>query len=127
MSYTKALERDNTRWSLSEFIALHGNFSIIKEYDSGRWYGRFNNGGVWTHVHIEKKIRGTAITHILKTQDNYEITSSLGEYILHMKGDIIDYATVEQDLDSNPQNTENLDVHEYYRDNPDIFDGEVIW
>lgn len=126
MSYTKALERDNTRWTLSEFMALHGNFSIIQEADTGKWYGRFNNKGVWTHVHIEKKIRGTAISHILNNQDCYEITASLEEYILYKKGDIIDYATVEQDLDPISPNTDYYDVHEYYRENPDIFDGEVI-
>lgn len=127
MSYTKALESDNTRWSLSEFIALHGHFSIIQEADTGRLCGRFNNRGIWTHVHIEKKVRGTAISHILNNQDNYEIIASLGEYILYKKEDIIDYATVEQDLNPNDTNTQYFDVHEYYRENPDIFEGEVIW
>ena len=127
MSYTKALESDNTRWSLSEFTALHGRFSIIQEVSTGRLCGRFNNRGDWTEVHIEKKIRGIAISHILNNQDDYEIIASLGEYILYKKGDIIDYATVEQDLNPNEQNAQYFDVHEYYRENPDIIEGEVIW
>ena len=31
MNYTIATEKDKTIWSLSEFIELHGNFSIIQE------------------------------------------------------------------------------------------------
>lgn len=102
MSYTRPIENDDTKWSLAEFIALHGNFSIIREAQTGSWCGRFSVRGVWTDVFIEKKVRGIAISEILHNQGNYEVVAVLKEiYVLYRKGDIIDYADVWHGLNPN--------------------------
>ena len=128
MSYTKATEKDRTKWSLSEFIAQRGNFTILQEVTTGNWYARFNNKGIWTHVHIENKIKRTPIHYILSHQDEYEVIADLQEYCLYRKGDIIDYSGIWKDL--HPFEYENDDskytTHDYYMNNPDIFNGEIM-
>ena len=97
MKFTKATEKDGSLWSLSEFIALHGRFSIVQEHLTGVICGRFNRKGIWTQVHIEKKVRGIPISDILNNQNAYEVIVVIDEYCLYRKGDIIAYNVIWED------------------------------
>lgn len=98
MKYTEAKEAPDTEWSLSEFIVLHGNFTIIQEYETGLWYGIFSNRGIRIYTHIEKKIRGIPITTLLDNQDNYKVFVVYDTYCLKRKNDTPDYAAIWDDL-----------------------------
>lgn len=128
MEYTKAKEDPNTKWPLREFVVLHGNFTIIQEYETGLWCGRFNNRGIWTHTHIEKKVRGTPVPEILNNQEEYEVVvlEIYEEYCLCRKGQNIDYNVIYKDLNPYETESEDFNTQEYYNNNPDIFDGEVL-
>lgn len=126
MKYTKASERDKRTWSLPEFIALYGKFSIIKDHRTGCICGVFGSKGVYTLVHLEKKIRGTSISDILGNQSAYEVIVVIDEYCLYKKGTLIDYSTVWEDSNSDGPGYKNLDLLEYFNENPDIFDGRVL-
>jgi hypothetical protein len=124
MNYTIATEKDKTIWSLSEFIEINGDFSIIQEATIGNWYGRFNNRGVWTHVHIESKAKGTPISYILKHQDEYNVEVVVDEYCLYKVGDAINFSEIQREFGL-IDDTEYT-AQDYYMDNPDIFDGEIV-
>ena len=127
MTYTKASEKDDTVWSLLEFISLHGNFSILKEETTNQWYGSFSNKGTIVYTHIERKVRGTSISYILNHQDEYKVIVAIDEYCLYKAGDIIDYSAIAADSDpSISQEDFYYTAQDYYRDNPDIFLGEVF-
>ena len=127
MNYTKAIEKDSSTWPLSEFITLHGNFSIVKEAPVKQLCGRFNSKGIYTDVHIEKKVRRTPVSYILNHQEEYEVVVVIDEYCLYKIGDIIDYSTIAADSDPSIDQEESYyTAHDYYRDNPDIFLGEVL-
>lgn len=128
MYYTIATEKDKTVWSLSEFIEIYGDFSIIQEVTTGNWYGRFNNRGVWTHVHIESKVRGTSIPYILKHQEEYSVEVIVDEYCLYKINDAINFNEIqrESDLIDDKQSYSEYTAQDYYMDNPDIFDGEIV-
>lgn len=128
MNYTIATEKDKTVWSLSEFIKLHGNFTIIQEATTGNWYGRFNNRGIWTHIHIESKVKGTSISYILKHQDEYNVEVIIDEYCLYKIGDTINFNEIQQEsgLIDDKQSYSEYTVQDYYMDNPDIFDGKIV-
>jgi hypothetical protein len=127
MNYTKAIEKDSSTWSLSEFITLHGNFSIVKEVPAKQLCGRFNSKGICTDVHIEKKVRRTSVSYILNHQEEYEVVVVIDEYCLYKIGDIIDYSTIAADsAPSINQEESYYTAHDYYMDNPDIFLGEVL-
>ena len=127
MTYTKASEKDDTVWSLLEFISLRGNFSILKEETTNRWYGSFSNKGTIVYTHIERKVRGTSISYILNHQDEYKVIVAIDEYCLYKAGDIIDYSTIAADSDpSISQEDFYYTAQDYYRDNSDIFLGEII-
>ena len=128
MNYTIATEKDKTIWSLSEFIELHGDFSIIQEDITGKWYGRFNNRDTWTHVHIESKIKGTPISYILKHQDGYNVEVIVDEYCLYKIGDAINFneMQLESGLIDDKQSYLEYTAQNYYMNNPDIFDGEIV-
>ena len=114
MNYTKALEKDGTIWPLSEFIVLHGKFSVVKEHLTGAICGRFNNKGNWTQIHIEKKIRNIPILEILSDLDIYEVIVVIDEYCLYKRGTIIDYSTIWEDSNSHDSSCENLDLFEFF-------------
>ena len=127
MTYTKTSEKDDTVWSLPEFISLHGNFSILKEETTNRWYGSFSNKGTIVYTHIERKVRGTSISYILNHQNEYTVIVVIDEYCLYKAGDIIDYSTIAADSDPSINQEESYyTAHDYFRDNPDIFLGEVL-
>jgi hypothetical protein len=127
MTYTKTSEKDDTVWSLSEFISLHGNFSILKEVTTNQLCGCFSNKGTIVYTHIERKVRGTSIPYILNHRDEYKVIVVIDEYCLYKAGDIIDYSAIEADLDPLINQEESYyTAHNYYRDNPDIFLGEVF-
>lgn len=127
MIYTKASEKDNTVWSLSEFISLHGNFSILKEETTNRWYGIFSNKGTIVYTRIEREVRGTSISYILNHQNEYKVIVAIDEYCLYKAEDIIDYSTIAADSDPSISQEESYyTAQDYYRDNPDIFLGEVL-
>lgn len=128
MSYTIATEKDKTIWSLSEFIELHGNFSIIQEVTTGNWYGKFDNRGIWTHVHIESKIKGTPISYILKHQEGYNVEVIVDEYCLYKIGDTINFSEIQREsgLIDDKQSYSEYTAQNYYMDNLDIFDGEIV-
>jgi hypothetical protein len=127
MTYTKASEKDDTVWSLSEFISLHGNFSILKEATTNQLCGCFSNKGTIVYTHIERKVRGTSIPYILNHRDEYKVIVAIDEYCLYKAGDIIDYSTIAADSDPSISQEESYyTAHDYYRDNLDIFLGEVL-
>jgi len=128
MNYTIATEKDKTVWSLSEFIKIYGDFSIIQENTTGKLYGRFNNRGIWTYVHIESKVKGTPIPYILKHQDGYSVEVIVDEYCLYKIGDAINFNEIqrESDLIDDKQSYSEYTAQDYYMDNPDIFDGEIV-
>ena len=128
MNYTIATEKDKTIWSLSEFIEIYGDFSIIQEATTGNCYGRFNNKGVWTHVHIESKVNGTPIPYILKHQDEYNVEVIVNEYCLYKIGDAINFNEIQREsgLIDDKQSYSEYTAQNYYMDNPDIFGGEIV-
>ena len=128
MNYTIATEKDKTVWSLSEFIKIYGNFSIIQEATTGNWYGRFNNRGIWIHVHIEDKVKGTPISYILKHQNEYNVEVIVDEYCLYKIGDTINFNEMQREsgLIDDKQSYSEYTVQDYYMNNPDIFDGEIV-
>ena len=91
-------------------------------------YGRFNNRGVWTHVHIEKKVKGTPIPYILKHQDEYSVEVIVDEYCLYKIGDAINFNEIQREsgLIDGKQSYSEYIAQNYYMNNPDIFDGEII-
>ena len=124
MNYTIATEKDKTIWSLSEFIEIYGDFSIIQEATTDNWYGRFNNRGVWTHLHIESKVKETPIPYILKHQDEYNVEVVVDEYCLYKVGDAINFSEIQRE--SGLIDDTEYTAQDYYMDNPDIFDGEIV-
>ena len=128
MNYTMATEKDKTVWSLPEFIEVYGDFSIIQEDITGKWYGRFNNRDVWTHVHIESKIKGTPISYILKHQDEYNVEVIVDEYCLYKIGDVINFNEIQREsgLIDDRQSYSEYTAQNYYMNNSDIFDGEIV-
>ena len=128
MEYTKSTKELGSKWALPDFITSYGKFSIFCDYNTGLWCGRFNNKGIWTQVHIERKVRGIPISDILDNQEDYEVIvlDVCNEYCLRRKGDNIDYNVIWSDL--HPHETEEIyfNTSEYYCENSDIFDGEIV-